>query len=182
MQIDKLQLLILSIMEGTNATTPGTGMTLHEIAYEVNKSDDYKYSQTTVNRKVWALRELEYVTSKMKTNNGDLILPYCDYDSNPVEERNINISKCEIDRDFQEYNVIENIIWCIENLQVTEIEDYEYDVIGCDLDTIQFSVPIELLIKMIRPDAVSTVYIDKIVDFEHDEYLTDVKDMNVFAE
>lgn len=115
-------------------------------------------------------------------DNGDLILPYCDYDSNPVEERNINISKCEIDRDFQEYNVIENIIWCIENLQVTEIEDYEYDVIGCDLDTIQFSVPIELLIKMIRPDAVSTVYIDKIVDFEHDEYLTDVKDMNVFAE
>ena len=72
MQIDKLQLLILSIMEGTNATTPGTGMTLHEIAYEVNKSDDYKYSQTTVNRKVWALRELEYVTSKMKTNKADM--------------------------------------------------------------------------------------------------------------
>ena len=72
MQIDKLQLLILSIMEGTNETTPGTGMTLHEIAYEVNKSDDYKYSQTTVNRKVWALRELEYVTSKMKTNKADM--------------------------------------------------------------------------------------------------------------
>lgn len=115
-------------------------------------------------------------------DNGDLILPYCDYDSNNPEKRNINISKFEIDRDFREYNVIENIIWCIENLQVTEIEDYEYDVIGCDLDTIKFSVPIELLIKMIRPDAVSTVYIDKIVDFEHDGYLTDVKDMKVFAE
>ena len=115
-------------------------------------------------------------------DNGDLILPYCDCDSSNSGKRNINISKCEIDRDFREYNVIENIIWCIENLQVTEIEDYEYDVIGCDLDTIQFSVPIELLIKMIRPDAVSTVYIDKIVDFEHEGYLTDVKDMNVFAE
>lgn len=68
MQIDKLQLLILSILESTNATTPGTGMTLHEIAYEVNKSDDHKYSQTTINRKVWALRGLEYATSKMKTN------------------------------------------------------------------------------------------------------------------
>lgn len=114
-------------------------------------------------------------------DNGDLILPYCDYDSHPVEERKINISHSGIDRDFREYNVIENIIWCIENLKVTEIEDYEYDVIGCDLDTIQFSVPIELLIKMIRPDAVSTVYIDKIVDFEHDGYLTDVKDMKVFV-
>lgn len=72
MQIDKQQLLILSILEGMNATTPGTGMTLHEIAYEVNKSDDYKYSQTTVNRKVWALRGVEYVTSKMKTNKADM--------------------------------------------------------------------------------------------------------------
>ena len=115
-------------------------------------------------------------------NNGNLILPFCDYDSKSSEEIEINLSQSEIDRDFREYNVIENIIWCIENLQVTEIEDYEYDVIGCDLDTIQFSVPIELLIKMIRPDAVSTVYIDKIVDFEHEGYLTDIKDMNVFAE
>ena len=72
MQIDKLQLLILSILEDTNSTTPGTGMTLREIAYEVNKSDDFKYSQTTVNRKVWALRELQYVTSKIKTNKADM--------------------------------------------------------------------------------------------------------------
>lgn len=115
-------------------------------------------------------------------DNGDLILPYCDYDSHPVEDRKINISHSGIDRDFREYNVIENIIWCIENLKVTEIEDYEYDVIGCDLDTIQFSVPIELLIKMIRPDAVSTIYVDKIVDLEYDGYLTDVKDKEVFAE
>lgn len=115
-------------------------------------------------------------------DKGDLILPYCDYDSHPVEERKINISHSGIDRDFRKYNVVENIIWCITNLKVTEIEDYEYDVIGCDLDTIQFSVPIELLIKMIRPDAVSTVYIDNIVDFEHDGYLTDVKDMKVFVE
>lgn len=115
-------------------------------------------------------------------SNGDLILPYCDFDSNSPEEIEIILSQSGIDRDFREYTVIENMIWCIENLPVTEIEDYEYDVIGCDLDTIQFSVPIELLIKMIRPDAVSTVYIDKIVDFEHEGYLTDVKDMNVFAE
>ena len=115
-------------------------------------------------------------------DNGNLILPYCEYDSSSPEEKNINLSQNGIDRDFRNYNVIENMIWCIENLPVTEIEDYEYDVIGCDLDTIQFSVPIEHLIKMIRPDAVSTVYVDKIVDAENDGYLTDVKDMKVFAE
>ena len=72
MQIDKLQLLILSILEDTNSTAPGTGMTLREIANEVNQSDDHKYSQVTINRKVWALRELEYVTSKLKTNKADM--------------------------------------------------------------------------------------------------------------
>ena len=72
MQIDKLQLFILSILEDTNSTTAGTGMTLREIANEVNQSDDHKYSQVTINRKVWALRELEYVTSKLKTNKADM--------------------------------------------------------------------------------------------------------------
>lgn len=115
-------------------------------------------------------------------SNGDLILPYCDFDSNSPEEIEINLSQSGIDRNFQEHTVIENMLWCIENLKVTEIENYEYDVIGCNLDTIQFSVPIELLIKMIRPDAVRTIYVDKIVDLEYGGYLTDVKDMKVFAE
>ena len=74
------------------------------------------------------------------------------------------------------------MLWCIQNLPITEIEDYEYDVIGCDLETIKFSVSIELLIKMIRPDAVSTLFIDKVVDVENECYLTDVKDMKVFLE
>ena len=72
MQIDKLQLVILSILEDCGATTPGTGMTLREIASEVNKCDDHKYSQMTINRKVWALRDSEYITSKMKTNKADM--------------------------------------------------------------------------------------------------------------
>lgn len=115
-------------------------------------------------------------------SNGDLILPYCDFDSNSPEEIEINLSQSGIDRNFQEHTVIENMLWCIENLPVTEIEDYEYDVIGCDLETIKFSVSIELLIKMIRPDAVSTLFIDKVVDVENEYYLTDVKDMKVFSE
>ena len=35
---------------------------------------------------------------------------------------------------------------------------------------------------MIRPDAVSTLFIDKVVDVENEYYLTDVKDMKVFSE
>lgn len=72
MQIDKVQLLILSILDDLGANTPGTGMTLREIASEVNKCDDHKYSQITINRKVWALRDNGYVTSKLKINKADL--------------------------------------------------------------------------------------------------------------
>mgnify|MGYP000143577462 CR=1 FL=1 len=115
-------------------------------------------------------------------SKGDLILPYYDFDSNSPEEIEINLSQSGIDRDFREHTVIENMLWCIENLPVTEIEDYEYDVIGCDLKTIKFSVSIEFLIKMIRPDAVSTLFIDKVVEIDNECYLTDVKDMRVFAE
>ena len=78
--------------------------------------------------------------------------------------------------DFVEYI---NLLGKTEN---TEIKDYEYDVIGCYLETIKFSVSIELLIKMIRTDAVSTLFIDKVVDVENEYYLTDVKDMKVFSE
>lgn len=115
-------------------------------------------------------------------SKGDLILPYYDFDSNSPEEIEINLSRSGIDRDFREHTVIENMLWCIENLPVTEIEDYEYDVIGCNLDTIKFSVSIELLIKMIRPDAVSTLFVDKVVYIDNECYLTDVKDMKVFSE
>ncbi len=72
MVIDKIQLLILSILEDSGATTPGTGMTLKEICSEVNQCDDHKYSQMTVNRKVWALRDGEYIAAKMKCNKADM--------------------------------------------------------------------------------------------------------------
>lgn len=72
MEIDKVQLLILSILDDAGANSPGTGMTLREIACEVNKCDDHKYSQMTINRKVWALRDVGYITSKLKTNKADM--------------------------------------------------------------------------------------------------------------
>ncbi len=71
MEIDMVQLLILQILDDSGADTPGTGMTLREIAEEVNKTN-FSYSQTTVNRKVWALRDAEYITSKLKVNKADM--------------------------------------------------------------------------------------------------------------
>lgn len=72
MEIDKVSLLILSILQESNATRPGTGMTLREIANEVNQSADRTYALITVSRKVWAMRDMGYVTSKLKTNKADM--------------------------------------------------------------------------------------------------------------
>lgn len=72
MEIDKVQLLILSILEDMGATTPGTGMTLREIGMEVNKSDDNQFVQKTINRKVINLKERGCVNSKMKMNKAKL--------------------------------------------------------------------------------------------------------------
>lgn len=76
MEIDMVQLLILSILSDSGADSPGTGMTLKQIGKEVNETD-FSYSQMTINRKVWALRDAEYVASKLKVNKADLfyILP-----------------------------------------------------------------------------------------------------------
>lgn len=71
-EIDKIQLVILSILADSGAVTPGMGMTLKEIAKELNDNSDHKYSQTTINRKVWALRDAEYITSKLKVNKADM--------------------------------------------------------------------------------------------------------------
>lgn len=70
-EIDKAKLLILSILADSEADSPGTGMTLKEIADEVDKTN-LTYSQTTVNRKVWALRDMGYVASKLKVNKADM--------------------------------------------------------------------------------------------------------------
>ena len=71
MEIDKVQLLILTILIDSGADSPGTGMTLREIADEVNKTD-LSYSKMTINRKVWKLRDAEYITSKLKVNKADM--------------------------------------------------------------------------------------------------------------
>lgn len=115
-------------------------------------------------------------------DNGDIILPWCAYDSSNPEEIMINLSKTGIDRDFSKYNVVENILWCVENLGVKVLEDYECSVFSMFSDTIKFDMPLELLVKLIRPDTVDTIYIDKIIDVETEDYLTEFDKKKVFSE
>lgn len=114
--------------------------------------------------------------------NGDVILPYYNYDAKNPEEELINLSKPDVDHDFREGNAIENMIWCIQHLDVTTLEDYEFEVFGYFDRIINFSMGIELLAKIIKPDAVSTIYTDKLIDLDTGLYLTDFDSEKVFKE
>ena len=115
-------------------------------------------------------------------DNGDIILPWCAYDSNNPEEIMINLSKAGINRDFRKYSVVENMLWCVENLGVKALEDYEYSVFSMYEDTIKFDMCLELLVKLIKSDVVDTIYIDKIIDVETEDYLTEFDKKKVFSE
>ena len=102
-------------------------------------------------------------------------------DKEPEEEL-INLSKVGIDRDFSKYNAVENMIWCIENLDVEVMEDYENSVFSMYEDTIKFDMSLELLMKIITPEKVSTIFTDKLIDVETEKYLTDFEKEKVFEE
>lgn len=115
-------------------------------------------------------------------DNGDLILPWCNFDANEPEEDLINLSKTGIDRDFSQYNAVENMIWCIENLNVEAMEDYENAVFSMYKDTIKFDMSLELLVKIIKPDAVDTIYTDRLIDVETCRTMTEFDVEKVFEE
>jgi len=112
---------------------------------------------------------------------GNILVPYFNYDDHPEEgEQIINLSDSGVDRDFRKYSIVENLAWCIGNLKIVSLEDYEYDVFGYHSDPVDFEIGIELLVKMIKPDASNTVYVDGIVDCEEEVYITDVDGQEVF--
>lgn len=123
-----------------------------------------------------------YWNSIYADETGDIILPYYEYDSRNPEEKLINLSKPDVYHDFKEGNVVENMIWCIQNLDVTALKDYEFSVFEYIDDTINFSMSAELLVKMIKPDAVGTIYTDKLIDLETGQYMTDFDEEKVFKE
>ena len=111
---------------------------------------------------------------------GDVILPWYNYNSNNPKTLLVNLSKSNINRDFSNFNVVENILWCIANLDVKALEDYGCSVFGYKDDTIDFCMSIELLAKIIRPDTVNIVYVDKIIDAETGLYMTEFDKEKVF--
>lgn len=114
--------------------------------------------------------------------NGDMILPYCNYDSQGSETELINLSKPDIEHDFREDNVVGNMIWCINNLEITALEDYEYSVFGYFDRIINFDMDVELLVKILKPAAVSTIYTDKLIDLETGTTITEFDSEKVFKE
>lgn len=115
-------------------------------------------------------------------DNGDVILPYCNYDSKNPDEELINLSNPDVDYDFRQCNVVENMIWCIQNLKVEALEDYEFSVFSYFDRIINFDMSVELLAKIIKPDAVSTIYTDKLIDLETMQSITDFDSEKVFEE
>lgn len=109
-----------------------------------------------------------------------LILPSYNYDYH--EEQLIDLSVIDVDRDFSKFNAVENMLWCIENLNVDVMEDYESSVFSMYGDTINFDVQLEMLVKLIRPDKVDTIYVDNIIDVETGMTLTEFEKEKVFEE
>lgn len=115
-------------------------------------------------------------------DNGDIILPYFNYDAKNPKEQLLNLSKPDVDHDFRQGNVVENMIWCIQNMDVEALEDYEFNVFGYYSETINFQMGIELLAKILKPDAVSTIFTDKLIDLETMQSITEFDSEKVFKE
>lgn len=169
LDIDKLRQCGLDIQVMTQITSDGH---MNLISYIVGKGVFIKFSS-------YEYHEWDKISVDEK---GNILVPYFNYDDHPEDgEQVINLSDVGIDRDFRNYGIVENLIWCIENLKVESLEDYEYDIFHYRSDTIDFEVGIELLVKMIKPDSSDTVFVDGIVKFEEDVYITDFDSQKVFG-
>lgn len=169
LDIDKLRKCRLDIQVMTQITSNGR---MKLISYIVGNGIFIEFSS-------YDYHEWDKISVDEK---GDILVPYFNYDDNSEEgEQIINLSEKVIERDFRNYGIVENLAWCIENLKVESLEDYEYDVFHYRSDTIDFEIGIELLVKMIKPDSSNTVYVDGIVEFEEDVYITDFDRQEVFG-
>lgn len=169
LDIDKLRQCGLDIQVMTQITSDGH---MNLISYIVGKGVFIKFSS-------YEYHEWDKISVDEK---GNILVPYFNYDDHPEDgEQIINLSNVSTERDFRNFGIVENLTWCIENLKVDSLEDYEYDVFHYRSDTVDFEVGIELLVKMIKPDSSDTVFVDGIVKFEEDVYITDFDSQKVFG-
>ena len=169
LDIDKLRQCGLDIQVMTQVTSNGH---MNLISYIVGEGVFIEFSS-------YDYHEWDKISIDEK---GNILVPYFNYDDHPEDgEQLINLSDVGIDRDFRNHSIVENLAWCIQNLKVESLEDYEYDVFHYRSDTIDFEIGIELLVNMIKPDASNTVYVDGIVGYEEEVYITDVDGQKVFG-
>ena len=168
LDIDKLRQCGLDIQVMTQVTSDGH---MNLISYIVGKGVFLEFSS-------YEYHEWDKISIDEK---GNILVPYFNFDDPEEEEQLINLSDVGIDRDFRNYGIVENLAWCIENLKVGSLEDYKYDVFHYRSDTVDFEVGIELLVKMIKPDSSDTVFVDGIVEFEEDVYITDFDSQKIFG-
>lgn len=168
LDIDKLRQCGLDMQVMTQVTGDGH---MNLISYIVGKGVFLEFS-------FYEYHEWDKISIDEK---GNILVPYFNFDDPEEEEHLINLSDVGIDRDFRNYGIVENLAWCIENLKVESLEDYEYDVFHYRSDTIDFEIGIGLLVKMIKPDSSDTVFVDGIVEFEEGVYITDFNGQKVFG-
>lgn len=161
LDIDKLRQCGLDVQVMTQITSNGH---MDLISYIVGKGVFIRFSS-------YEYCEWDKISVDEK---GNVLVPYFNYDNHEEKERLINLSDVSTDRDFRNYGIAENLAWCIENLKVESLEDYEYDVFHYRSDTIDFEIGIELLVKMLKPDSSDTVFVDGIVEFKEDVYITSI--------
>lgn len=168
LDIDKLRQCGLDIQVMTQVTSDGH---MNLISYIVGKGVFLEFSS-------YEYHEWDKVSID---EEGNILVPYFNFDDPEEEEQLINLSDVGIDRDFRNYGIVENLAWCIESLKVGSLEDYEYDIFHYRSDTIDFQIGIELLVKMIKSDSSDTVFVDGIVEFEEGVYITDFNGQKVFG-
>lgn len=169
LDIDKLRQYGLDVQVMTQITSDGH---MNLISHIVGKGVFIEYSS-------YDYHEWDKISIDEK---GNVLVPYFNYDDCPEEgELIINLTESAIDRDFRNYRITENLAWCIKNLKVESLEDYEYDIFHYHSDTIDFEIGIELLVKMVKPDLSDTVFVDGIVVCEEEVYITDFDRQKVFG-
>lgn len=114
LDIEKLRQCGLDIQVMTQITTNGH---MNLISYIVGVGVFIKFSS-------YDYHEWENISIDEK---GNVLVPYFNFDDPEEEEQIINLSDTTVDRDFRQYGITENLAWCIENLKVGSLEDYEME-------------------------------------------------------
>lgn len=165
LDIEKLKQFGLDLQQVTRIDSDGR---MHLNSYIAGKGIFRRYSEYSYD---------EYSELYLNEDN-ELILNSYDDDGELFTH---NLSNSETDKDFRDYHIMDNLIWCCENLDMEEGNDYEYSVLQYSTDCIDVEISNGEVIKMINPRASRDIWVEGIVDFKEETYITCVDGMQVIA-